>query len=151
MEGVRTENREAWMRVGEAIAARRSTLGLSQAEAAVRAGISEPAWQVIERTRQVRYRERTLRGVCRALGWRDDAIDQILAGGDPALEIEVVHEVAPGVYVAPAQRVASASSEDPSAATTQAETMARIVAEALRQVLREEGWQPAKKPRTKKE
>ena len=58
---------------------------MSQAECARAAEVSEPAWNVIEKARQVRYRLATLRGVSEALGWTVDSIDLILEGGEPTL------------------------------------------------------------------
>lgn len=78
---------DEWRAVANKVAGRRMQLGLSQKEAAAKAGISEANWNVIENARQERYKPRTLVGVCRALEWTTDSIDRVLAGGEPTLLI----------------------------------------------------------------
>ena len=54
------------------------------------AGVSLATWRLLETAGRERYQGLTLRGVTRALGWSDDAIDRLLEGpvdGD-ALRVE---------------------------------------------------------------
>jgi hypothetical protein len=45
--------------------------------------VSLATWRLVELGGRDRYQELTLRGVSKALGWPNDAMDVILAGGDP--------------------------------------------------------------------
>lgn len=84
---------EDWGRVAAAIKARRMALALRQEEATARSGgmVSRAVWSNLERAVQDTYRERTLIGVCRVLGWSDDSIDRILRGDDPMTVAPIVH------------------------------------------------------------
>jgi hypothetical protein len=79
------ENPDGWARVAKAVLNRRTELGITVAEAVRRSGdtVSAAVWSILENARQDSYRPRTLAGVCRALGWTANSIDQILAGGQP--------------------------------------------------------------------
>lgn len=79
--------RDAWQRVAEQVIARRLRLGLTQAEVADRSGggVSLPVVQVAEGARQPNdtMALRTARALSRALGWTDDSVERIVAGGEP--------------------------------------------------------------------
>lgn len=72
-------------RIAAAVRSRRSELGLSQEDAARASGglVSTANLRVVEGAGRSSFRERSLRGVARALGWPDDAIGRIAAGEDP--------------------------------------------------------------------
>lgn len=74
-----------WERLATKVRNRRNELGWSQDEAVAAAGggISKPVWSIIENARQDSYKERTLAALCRALRWRFESVDLILAGGEP--------------------------------------------------------------------
>lgn len=74
---------DRWPAVSAAIRQRRHALGLTQAEAAQKGGLSLPTWGVVETGRQTNFRNYTLSRVTRALGWPLDAIDRLLAGESP--------------------------------------------------------------------
>jgi transcriptional regulator with XRE-family HTH domain len=74
---------ESWERVGRAVRDRRLHLGWTQQEAADHSGVSLATWRLVELGGRDRYQDLTLRGVSKALGWPNDAMDNILAGGDP--------------------------------------------------------------------
>ena len=71
---------DPWVRVGEAVRARREALGLTQLDLARAAGVSETTVRVLETARRDSYRRPNLRAIASALGWPDDAIDRIRAG-----------------------------------------------------------------------
>lgn len=77
---------EAWKRFAAQVKARRTKLGLTQAEVVERSErlLSVPVLQVIEGAKRDRFKRRTLLGLARALEWTDDSPDLILAGGEPA-------------------------------------------------------------------
>lgn len=75
----------AWKRLGKLVARRRGQLRLTQAKAAARAEISESTWRALERGDEGKYRALTKFAIADALGWRDDALDVVLAGGEPPL------------------------------------------------------------------
>src|SRR3954465_13494660 len=74
---------ESWERVGRAVRDRRLHLGWTQQEAADHSGVSLATWRLVELGGRDRYQDLTLRGVSKALGWPNDAMEGILAGGDP--------------------------------------------------------------------
>lgn len=63
--------------------ARRIVLGLTQAEAAERAGLSRQYWIQLEQGRQRAYQRSCLLAAGAALGWTYESIDAVLAGGEP--------------------------------------------------------------------
>lgn len=65
---------------GEAIKARRLWLGLTQNQAAQKAGVSDTTWGSVEAGNQ--SSERTTVGIVRALQWPPDAFDRIQRGED---------------------------------------------------------------------
>jgi transcriptional regulator with XRE-family HTH domain len=76
---------EAWARVAQAVVRRRVQLGLTQEEAAARARLSATTWRLVENEAQTRYRDLTLAGVERALGWAQGSIDAVLRGDEPTV------------------------------------------------------------------
>ena len=78
---------EDWKRVAATVRHRRAELGLSQEEAASASEgmISSANWRVIEGAGRTKYRPSSLIGVARALGWSDDSVERILAGGPPLI------------------------------------------------------------------
>lgn len=82
-----------WTVVADRMRRRRHELGLTVKQAADRAGISEPQWDVMENARRESFRERSLRGVERALVWPAGGVDALLDGQDiyedPAPDLEV--------------------------------------------------------------
>ena len=63
---------------------RRNELGLTQAQAADLAGVSDQTWLTLENGRNVS--RRTLSGVDQALRWRPGSARKVLVGGDPTPE-----------------------------------------------------------------
>lgn len=74
---------EAWRRLAGLIRDRRIDQGLSQAQLATEAGTTERTVRLIEKAERESYRQATLRGISRALGWTPDSIERIASGGDP--------------------------------------------------------------------
>lgn len=72
-----------WASVGEAVRRERMRIGLSQADLARLAGVSESVIYLLENAKQTSYKPRSLRGVCAVLGWTDESIQQLLEGGEP--------------------------------------------------------------------
>lgn len=69
--------------LGAAVRQRRKELGVTQAEAAVGARVSEPTWNAIELARARNPRRTTLLAVSRYLGWPDDAAEAYLRDKSP--------------------------------------------------------------------
>jgi DNA-binding XRE family transcriptional regulator len=69
---------EALRELGRQVRMRRKQLGLTQIEAATRAGISNATWSPLERGK-IRPVWRTAVAVSRVLGWPDDAFAAVLA------------------------------------------------------------------------
>jgi transcriptional regulator with XRE-family HTH domain len=69
---------EALRELGRQVRMRRKSLGLTQVEAATRAGISNATWSPLERGK-IRPVWRTAVAVSRVLGWPDDAFAAVLA------------------------------------------------------------------------
>lgn len=70
-------------RLAQYVVARRSELGLTQAEAAALAQLAVATIQVIEAAEQERFRPVTMGAVDRALSWAPGSVASILAGGEP--------------------------------------------------------------------
>lgn len=69
-------------RVAEAVRQRRLELdGLTQAEAAGRAGVSDTTWNQVETGKPVGPRSRVK--IAHSLGWRPISFDAIARGGEP--------------------------------------------------------------------
>lgn len=83
-----------WKRVGDAVRSRRLELGRTQQEIAEQAAVSLATWRLVETAGRDRYQDLTIRGLCRALGWRPDAIESLLAGDVPQEELHA--ELSPG-------------------------------------------------------
>lgn len=81
--------------MGDVIRRRREELGLTQQQAAARADIALSTWGQYEGGR-TEGRGLTRAAIARALGWRADAMELILAGGDPVAD--------PQLYVSPTDR-----------------------------------------------
>lgn len=75
---------DQWERVASAVRTRRESIPLTHRQAvdAVKAG-SISTWSAIERAERPGYTRATLTTICNALGWREDSIDRIMAGGEP--------------------------------------------------------------------
>ncbi|NUV65732.1 helix-turn-helix transcriptional regulator [Streptomyces sp. CAI-121] len=72
-----------WKRLGKALQAARNTKGLTQPELARLGGISKSTVQSIERGKSY-AKPRPAHGViARLVGWTDDSVRTVLAGGDP--------------------------------------------------------------------
>lgn len=73
-----------WARLARTIAGTRKLLDMTQADMADRAGVSRTAIQKMERPGTVYAKVQPLhRVVARILGWTEDSIEAILAGGSP--------------------------------------------------------------------
>lgn len=68
-----------------AITARRNTVGMTQAEAAAKAGISLATWRRFEQSPSLGYRSDTVRGVLRALRLSRDELTRLLEGREPTV------------------------------------------------------------------
>lgn len=69
-------------RLAEAIRRRRLSLGgMTQTEAAKRAGVSDTTWNQVERGHAVS--ERSLAKIEQALEWKPGSLDQIMRGDEP--------------------------------------------------------------------
>lgn len=66
-------------------------LGLTQQEAADRGSVSLATWRLVESAGRDRYQDLTLRGICKALDWRPDAVELLL---DPEHVTDDTHEQA---------------------------------------------------------
>lgn len=80
-----------WSEVGQILKRRRELdLGLTQPQLGEISDLSVPMIQVLEAGSRDSYSGRTLGKIARGLGWPNDAVEQLLAGVDPA-------ELAPAV------------------------------------------------------
>jgi transcriptional regulator with XRE-family HTH domain len=68
-----------WARVAAAIKERRIAKGLSQ----LQLGVSKAVASNLENAKQTRVARSSLAKVSRALGWRHDSLERILAGDEP--------------------------------------------------------------------
>jgi transcriptional regulator with XRE-family HTH domain len=93
-------------RLGKAVRDRRLELGLTQAEAAKIALVSDTTWLSVETGKPAS--ERTYRGIARALQWTAGSIAVVLANGDP---IELTAERSRG-DVSPLDRITPAHMAD---------------------------------------
>ena len=67
------------------VAVRRTELGMTQAEAAAKAGVSLATWRRFEQTPELGYRGDTIRGVLRALKLSREELAALLGGQDPTI------------------------------------------------------------------
>ncbi|MFJ5217251.1 helix-turn-helix domain-containing protein [Streptomyces sp. NPDC088354] len=74
-----------WKALGRELAARRELLGFTQEEAGAGIGASRGPIQTIERGVERKKITATMRTYARLLGWTDDSIDAVLAGGKPTI------------------------------------------------------------------
>lgn len=73
-----------WVRLGRLLAEARKAIGLTQADAAARIGVTRTAIQSIEHG-DVRVKiTGTMRGYARLVGWDDGSLEDVVAGGEPA-------------------------------------------------------------------
>lgn len=74
-----------WGRLGKALKAARQdeNVKLSQEEMAAELGVGRSAIQMIERGVAKTKPSPTMRAYARRVGWTDDSVDTVLAGGDP--------------------------------------------------------------------
>lgn len=79
-----------WKRLGRAFAEAREAAQLSQVQVAERLGVSRTPVQSIERGhikgKSFTRISGTMRGYARLVGWTDDSIETVLAGGEPTVE-----------------------------------------------------------------
>lgn len=80
---------EGWNRVAKTVRRRRVEMGRTQQDIAEQAGVSLATWRLVETAGRDRYQDLTVRGLTRALGWRPEAIDLLLAGDVPDDELLV--------------------------------------------------------------
>jgi transcriptional regulator with XRE-family HTH domain len=73
---------DEWVRLGAAVREAREAKGLKQTQLGEAVGVGATTIANIERAR-TRAITPTLRSVARVLDWPTDAIEQVLAGGDP--------------------------------------------------------------------
>jgi len=83
---------------GTAITARRNELGITQAEAAAKAGISLATWRRFEQSPGLGYRADTIRGVERALKLARKELTNLLGEEQPAIAVQTEKEKA---WIAP--------------------------------------------------
>ncbi|GAA0705618.1 hypothetical protein GCM10010193_70910 [Kitasatospora atroaurantiaca] len=76
-----------WARLGRAVAVARQDAGMTQNELATAVGVGLSTIKTLERgSRKYLKVQPTHRGVARALGWAEDCVEDVLAGGDPRPE-----------------------------------------------------------------
>lgn len=74
---------QKWLRLGRALAQARKQAGLTQNGVADAIGVTRSPIQAIERGDEVAKVTGTMRSYARLVGWTDDSIDAVLAGGEP--------------------------------------------------------------------
>lgn len=79
-------------RLGGHVRARRNALGLTQREAAVKAGIATQTWINVEQGEKVK--ERTLVKVDTAMRWTPGSAAAVLRGGEPTIDDSVAPSAA---------------------------------------------------------
>lgn len=91
-----------WDRLGTALQAARQAIEpeLTQDDLAVELGVGRSTIQNIERGQAFKRPTPTIRTFARRVGWTDDSVDRVLAGGDPKLTGEPPTKV-PGYYPIP--------------------------------------------------
>ena len=83
-----------WARLGAALVAAREELGLQQQEVAQRIGVKRGALANIEHGRIAKVTT-TLRAYARLVGWTDDSLEVVLAGGEPIARQDAHQESTP--------------------------------------------------------
>jgi transcriptional regulator with XRE-family HTH domain len=73
-------------RMAERVEARRRELGLAPGAFAERSGLTAPALAHVRAGRKRRYQESTIYGVARALRWRTDWYERLLADQEPEVD-----------------------------------------------------------------
>lgn len=73
-----------WARLGAALRAGREARGLGQAEVGEAIGVKRGAMRNIENGSMAKV-STTVRAYARAVGWTDDSIEAVLAGGEPTI------------------------------------------------------------------
>lgn len=88
-----------WDRLGAALQAARQAMTpeLTQDELAAELGVGRSTIQNIERGQVFKKPSPTIRAFARRVGWTEDSVDRVLAGGEPILAAEPSTE-APGYY-----------------------------------------------------
>jgi transcriptional regulator with XRE-family HTH domain len=86
-----------WTRLADAIRARRTDLGLTQAQLATKAGVATLTVRNLEGGRQFTRIAPSLVLVENALGWEAGSARSVLEGGEPTLVSESVNGRAPNV------------------------------------------------------
>ncbi|MFD6421075.1 helix-turn-helix domain-containing protein [Streptomyces sp. NPDC060198] len=90
-----------WARLGAALKAGREDLGLEQQQVAERIGVKRGALRNIE-VGDVSRVTPTVRAYARTVGWTDDSVESVLAGGDPTIpDTPAPHSVATLADVTP--------------------------------------------------
>jgi DNA-binding XRE family transcriptional regulator len=74
---------QKWLRLGRALAQARKQASLTQNGVADAIGVTRSPIQAIERGDEVAKVTGTMRSYARLVGWTDDSIDAVLAGGEP--------------------------------------------------------------------
>ncbi|MEU2755980.1 helix-turn-helix transcriptional regulator [Streptomyces albidoflavus] len=82
-----------WVRLGRALAEGRKEAGLTQAEAASRLDTSVSTVQAIERGGTWAKPTPTIRAYVRLVGWTDDSVERVLAGGEPSRVVEATADL----------------------------------------------------------
>ncbi|MFI2349767.1 helix-turn-helix domain-containing protein [Streptomyces sp. NPDC019443] len=93
-----------WDRLGAALQAARQEMApkLTQDELAVELGVGRSVIQNIERGQAFKKPTPTIRNFARRVGWTDDSVDRVLAGGDPQLTDGVQESAAQQLPAGPA-------------------------------------------------
>lgn len=73
-----------WARLSKALQAARKARGIGQVELGELVGVRRSAIQKIERGDMKKVTP-TIRAIARVVGWTDDSVDRVLAGGEPEL------------------------------------------------------------------
>jgi DNA-binding XRE family transcriptional regulator len=91
-----------WARLGKALQAAREALKPKpkQEELAAELGVGRSVIQLIEGGHEYKKPTPTIRNFARRVGWTDESVDRVLAGGEPILAAEPSTEV-PGYYPFP--------------------------------------------------
>lgn len=74
-----------WVWLGKALKAARQAAGLTQEELAIDLGVSRSVVQGIERGKEFNKPTQTIRSFARRVGWTDDSVGTVLAGGEPTI------------------------------------------------------------------
>jgi transcriptional regulator with XRE-family HTH domain len=97
----------SWEKLGHDVRARRTELGLTQAEIADRGGPSVETLRTVENNRAGRLSPRMRRALERVLGWESGSIDAVLAGAQVATQASPQQRVGAADRFALARQVLS--------------------------------------------